>query len=253
MAPKQVYIVRMSVSIADTRVLADAFRECLNASSASIPRGSIDEKLLRAALAQMADEAGNFIATRVPDGNAVAAPLAQLGVDLAKNDSVGPLLASAQASLVSTAKSAVSSVVFQHTLPVWLTAVTVLVVPWVTGLYTAGLTVGDLLVKGAIPGVVIFGIVRFLSSSTPAFKEASGSIWTYVSTVGAPAQRLIEAHIRPTLVALKTKGLDIPPPARPVIEQVRSAGKGAVAAAYSLLIVAGLIFLSGFATALGLL
>lgn len=210
---------------------------------------SPESKLLRATLAQMADRTGNYIAVTFLDGDDVAEPIISLGVTLGRDDQVGPLLAKAQAGLVSSAKSAVGSMVLQHTFPVWATALVVFISPLVLGLYTAGANFGGALVKGIVPGALIYGLIRVVQAASPGVVSLHESIWSWVNTVGNGANRLIGVHVEPVLADLKLKGLTIPSPPRPIIHQVRSAGRLAVGLSYTALFTAILIFLVGFSAA----
>ncbi|HEX8001814.1 MAG TPA: hypothetical protein VF519_03875 [Mycobacteriales bacterium] len=230
---------------ADIRAVAEAHRAALLAADRELPNDAIERRLLHALVADSLTRAQEFVVTRVPNGDTAAGPLRELTREVADRDAIGKAVRALDDELFRRAKGIVTTLLVSGTWPLWLGAVTGLVVGFLGFAHEGGFHVGV-----AVWGLVITGgtaAVNVLRYGGPLAAKAAGALRTTalgtfqaVDALGSAAERLYAAHAQPAVAALyQAYGV---PPARPtVLTRLRTYARTVVFLAWGALAFAGLV------------
>jgi hypothetical protein len=239
----------MSATEADVRALANAYREAMAEGDQALAQTPVERKILQAVVADSAASTLNWLHTRTQDGNEIGKPLEALVPALQHGNIVGTTLQTAQKTLVSQATSAVTSVVFTGTAPVWVGAILAFFAGWFGLAQNVGEDVGAALIPGLVVGggSGAYALVRVVQSSGPMIQmsgQVSGSLWDAAGRIGAQAETLFRGTVSQRLTAVTGSA-----PESGVLLKMRGTAKTIVATAFGALAIGVLFFLGGVVNA----
>ena len=251
---RRLYTMRMDITVAHVRQLANAYRETMIAGKEKFPKESADEYVLLAIVAASASDSFSWITKQVPNGDLVSAPLKDLASELQKDDKLGKTLQAIQTAVMKKARSAISSLAFTGTRPLWLSSI----VTFFTGIFAYAQNVGAIVGSVIIPAIVaggpaLYAVIRTLGYSKALVSHGTASLLASAQTLGSQPEALFRKTAGPTLDSLfkGSAGPQVagPQDPAPVVRDLRRLATGIVGLAYVVLAIVLIFFAFGVSDA----
>lgn len=208
----------------------------------------LDAKILHAMVAASAVASETWVASRIPNGSHVSAPLALLKDPLAVGNVVGGALAELKSSAVSQVKVAVRAALGLTAWPVWIA----LVGAFLGGLVTRAADVGQFFGFG-VAGLVLAGGGAAIALSTrvavagaPKVSNALLAFWAFPDSVGAGAVRAYNEALGPSFGRMRQLGMSADAGVQ-LLASVRNVVRAVVFVSLALLVTSVVYFLVGAA------
>lgn len=246
---RRLYTMRMDITVAHVRQLANAYRKTMSDGREKFPEGSADRYVLLAIVAASASDSFSWITKHVPDGDLVSEPLKDLASELQKDDKLGTTLQASQTAVMKKARSAISSLAFTGTRPLWLSSI----LAFFAGIFTYAQNVGAIIGSVIIPAIFAggsagFAVIRTLGYSTALVSHGAASLLASAQTLGSQPEALFRKTAGPTLDSLfkGSAGPQVAGPQDPVpvVRNLRGLATGIVMLAYAVL--AGVLIFFAF-------
>lgn len=212
--------------------------------------------MLHAIVAESSETSRRWIATRAPNGDTVSRPLKELADELSETDQLGKLTKGVDEELYKRAREVVVGLVWQGTVPYWVTAA----VGWIVGvlgfIYEAGFDFGSALfaalAAGTIPGILLVRAIQYGSVAINSVGEVALNTLTRAQSLGSSAESIYRQQVVPSVASLYSK-LGATAPSMTSIARVRGYAEGVLWAAYAFaatgIIVAVLGVIDGYTAA----
>jgi hypothetical protein len=228
--------------------LANAYRSAMDEGDKKFAERPVERKILQPILAASAADNLSWVQTRLPNGQAIGKPLAELAPALSKGDHVGQSLRAVETKVFGVAKSVVISLVTTAAWPVWLVGAAAFFAGILINVQNVGFNAGKTLAVVAVGGGAAFGALVRAAQASPTLARsiggAAGSLLDQTERIGGEAEGVFKTAVGPSLTALHT-GHAPPIAAAPVVGRLRGWSKAIVLVSYAVLAIGLLVFAVG--------
>jgi hypothetical protein len=232
--------------------VANALRATLLAGDQTLAASPTERKVLQAIVAASADDALQWVHSRVQNGDVVGKPLEALTPVLAEGNVVGGGLKLVREQALKQARSVTNAAVFGAAAPAWFASVVALLAGLFAFAQDAGAAFGAALIPALLGGgAVVYAVIRAVAAAPAAVRaigDAADSAWTRAGTIGSRAEAVFQHHAGPALQQLGGHGYR-PAEVSPVLGQLRGGAKSILAVTYIVLGLCVVFFAVGIVNA----
>lgn len=239
----------MPIERSDAEQVANAYRTALSEGDKTLGR-SLEQRILLAVVNESADKTATWLETRVENGGELARPIRDFNQSASRADLVGRAVAAVTSRLFSEAQSAVVSLTFSSTAPLWLASL----LGYIGGFFgfaeafgaSIGFGVASALAAGWA-GRLAYLAVRAaqIAAQTDPGAQVIATIQS-AQSIGASAMRIFQSHAAPAVQRLYALA-NTAPASSTILTKLRGAAVTIVVAAWVSAGVAVIVFGLGFA------